>query len=156
MDRTKLGSRIDAAIRDAKAKRQHLADALGVHPDTLRKWCRGATSPTADELGRLCELLDVSADQVLGLRPRIPANVHILDVPKVKRILSTTNAKELEGLMLWHVPPSDVAFHLEEGMEAVSAEQVQATFSRIGAHFAEHSPRAWRRWLKTYPDRQIS
>lgn len=68
---TNLKKRIGARFKTARAfrgyKQTDLAEALGVHSITVSKWERGVQTPDADTVRRMCDLLDVSADFLLGL-----------------------------------------------------------------------------------------
>lgn len=68
---TKLKKEIGARFKLARMYRglrqADLAEALGVHDITVSKWERGIQTPDADVIYRMCMLLGVSSDFLLGL-----------------------------------------------------------------------------------------
>ncbi|MBQ4269470.1 MAG: helix-turn-helix transcriptional regulator [Clostridia bacterium] len=45
-----------------------MAERLGVNPSTVSKYMRTDKYPSLDTFAKLCEILDVSADEILGLK----------------------------------------------------------------------------------------
>lgn len=79
--------------REAKNLYQsEVAKSVGVAPSTYANWEQGTNRPSADQLVILCRVLDVSADELLGMaRPAI------------------TKADE-ELIAAYHAAPADVQF----------------------------------------------
>ena len=47
---------------------QELAEKLGINPSTVSKYMRQDKYPALDTFANICEILDISADEVLGLK----------------------------------------------------------------------------------------
>lgn len=74
-----IGKRIAESRRNAGFTQEELANRLGVTPQALSKWEKGASSPDLVMLTALCEILDVSADYLVGKnRKRIVENGNML------------------------------------------------------------------------------
>lgn len=61
-----IGKRIAESRRNAGLTQEELANRLGVTPQALSKWEKGLSSPDLVMLSSLCEILDVSADYLVG------------------------------------------------------------------------------------------
>ncbi len=62
-----LGERLKELRKDHNETQQQLADYLHVSVGTLRTWERNISSPDHDNLARICQKYDTSADYLLGL-----------------------------------------------------------------------------------------
>ena len=47
---------------------KEIAEKLGINPSTVSKYIRLNKFPSIDTFANLCEILDVSADEILGLK----------------------------------------------------------------------------------------
>lgn len=56
------------AINTATISKKELAERLGVSPSTISKYLHENKFPAIDTFANLCEILDVSADEILGLK----------------------------------------------------------------------------------------
>ena len=56
------------AIKSSSLSQKEIAEKLNVHPTTVNKYLREDTFPSLETFANLCEILDVSADDILGLR----------------------------------------------------------------------------------------
>lgn len=65
-----LGGRISACRQNRNMTQEELAGRLGITPQALSKWERGVSLPDVSMLAELSGLLGVSADYLLGLKPR--------------------------------------------------------------------------------------
>lgn len=109
-----IGQRIQRAMdaehweaKDGERRwtRGHLAELVGAHPDTVRKWCEDESVPPADKLDLIGELLNVRTDWLISgqhdeLRWRwadvyIERPLHLIDGPMY-----------VEGQPYWTPPPS--------------------------------------------------
>jgi transcriptional regulator with XRE-family HTH domain len=63
-----MGGNIRAARRAAGVTQVELAAKLGVNQKDVSRWEQGKQIPSADTLAKLCKCLDVSADNILGLK----------------------------------------------------------------------------------------
>lgn len=74
-----IGKRIAESRRSAGFTQEELANRLGVTPQALSKWEKGVSSPDLVMLSSICEILDVSADYLVGRnRKRIVENGNLL------------------------------------------------------------------------------
>lgn len=74
-----IGKRIAESRRSAGFTQEELANRLGVTPQALSKWEKGVSSPDLVMLSSICEILDVSADYLVGKnRKRIVENGNLL------------------------------------------------------------------------------
>lgn len=74
-----IGKRIAESRRSAGFSQEELANRLGVTPQALSKWEKGASSPDLIMLSSICEILGVSADYLVGRnRKRIVENGNLL------------------------------------------------------------------------------
>lgn len=69
--------------KKAKLTQQKLADALGVKNNTVSQWESGANSIDVEVLFKICEVLNVSINDMFGIfataggvSPRIPITLH--------------------------------------------------------------------------------
>lgn len=67
MESISIGKRIAECRRGKGFTQEELANRLGVTPQALSKWENGISSPDLLMLYALCEILDVSADLLLGI-----------------------------------------------------------------------------------------
>ncbi len=47
---------------------KEIANRLGIHPTTINSYMKKDKYPSLDTFASLCEILDVSADDILGLK----------------------------------------------------------------------------------------
>ena len=55
------------AIKHSGMMQKEIAKKLGVDPTTISKYMIRNTFPSLDTFARLCEIIDVSSDDILGL-----------------------------------------------------------------------------------------
>ena len=63
-----MGGNIRAARRAAGVTQVELAAKLGVNQKDVSRWEQGKQIPSTETLTKLCKFLDVSADNILGLK----------------------------------------------------------------------------------------
>lgn len=68
----KLGENIWRFREQAGLSQEQLAEALGVSRQTVSNWENDRATPDAYKFGRLCELLGVGAEELLGTSPSSP------------------------------------------------------------------------------------
>ena len=56
------------AIQCSPLTQKEIAEKLNVHPTSVNKYMRDNVFPSLDTFAKLCEILDVSADDILGLK----------------------------------------------------------------------------------------
>ena len=59
--------RLREEIKNSGMAQRDIAAGIGVSPQTVSRYMRGDIFPALDTLARLCVLLDVSADYILGI-----------------------------------------------------------------------------------------
>jgi len=79
-----IGKRIAESRRNAGFTQEELANRLGVTPQALSKWEKGASSPDLEMLTSLCNILEVSADYLVGKkRKTIVENGNLLQQDEI-------------------------------------------------------------------------
>ena len=63
-----IQKRLREAIQYGTISQKELAQKLGVNPSTISKYMRLDKYPSLDTFANICEILDVSADDILGLK----------------------------------------------------------------------------------------
>ena len=63
-----IQKRLREAIQYGTISQKELAQKLGVNPSTVSKYMRLDKYPSLDTFANICEILDVSADDILGLK----------------------------------------------------------------------------------------
>ena len=63
-----IQKRLREAIAQSGISQKDLADKLGINPSTVSKYMRLDKYPSLDTFANICEVLDVSADEFLGLK----------------------------------------------------------------------------------------
>ena len=62
-----IQKRLRAEIINSSLSQKEIADKLGINPSTVSKYLRLDKFPSLDTFANLCKILDVSADDILGL-----------------------------------------------------------------------------------------
>lgn len=78
-----IGKRIAESRRNAGFTQEELANRLGVTPQALSKWEKGASSPDLEMLTSLCDILGVSADYLVGKKKTIVENGNLLQQDEI-------------------------------------------------------------------------
>lgn len=60
--------RLREEIKNSGLTQKQIAEALGVSPQTVSRYMRDDIFPALDTLAKLCILLDVSSDNILGIK----------------------------------------------------------------------------------------
>ncbi len=63
-----IQKRLREAIAQSGISQKDIADKLGINPSTVSKYMRLDKYPSLDTFANICEVLDVSADEILGLK----------------------------------------------------------------------------------------
>ena len=63
-----IQKRLREAIQYGNISQKELAEKLGVNPSTVSKYMRLDKFPSLDTFANICKILDVSADEILGLK----------------------------------------------------------------------------------------
>lgn len=67
MDLQQIQQRLRAAIKNSGMKQKDIANAIGVSAQTVSKYMKEDIFPALDTFAKLCALLDVSSDYILGI-----------------------------------------------------------------------------------------
>lgn len=60
--------RLREEIKSSNISQKELAQKLGINPSTVSKYLRLDKYPSLETFANICEILDISADEVLGLK----------------------------------------------------------------------------------------
>ena len=63
-----IQKRLREAIQYGTISQKELAQKLGINPSTVSKYMRLDKYPSLDTFANICEILDISADEILGLK----------------------------------------------------------------------------------------
>ena len=63
-----IQKRMREAIEYGNLSQKEIAEKLGINPSTVSKYMRLDKYPSLDTFANLCKILDVSADEILGLK----------------------------------------------------------------------------------------
>ncbi len=63
-----IQKRLREEIKNSPLTQKEIAARLGINPSTVSKYIRLDKFPAIDTFANLCEILDVSADEILGLK----------------------------------------------------------------------------------------
>lgn len=67
MDLKEIQARLRETIKHSALSQKEIASAIHVSPQTISKYMTKDVFPALDTLARLCKLLDVKSDYILGL-----------------------------------------------------------------------------------------
>ena len=68
IDLKDIQKRLREEIKNSNLSQKEIANKLGINPSTISKYVRLNKFPGIDTFANLCEILDVSADDILGLK----------------------------------------------------------------------------------------
>ncbi len=63
-----IQKRLREEIKNSHLSQKEIAEKLGINPSTISKYLRLDKFPAIETFANLCEILDVSADDILGLK----------------------------------------------------------------------------------------
>ena len=63
-----IQKRLREAIKYGNISQRELAEKLGINPSTISKYMRLDKYPSLDTFANICEILDISADEILGIK----------------------------------------------------------------------------------------
>ena len=63
-----IQKRLREAISQSGISQKELAEKLGINPSTVSKYMKLNKYPSIDTFANLCDIIDVSADEILGLK----------------------------------------------------------------------------------------
>lgn len=67
MDIKEIKSRIAREIEQSGMKQCEIARRINVHPTVITQYLNGRSAPALDTFAKLCVVLDVSSDYLLGI-----------------------------------------------------------------------------------------
>lgn len=65
---TEIQKNLREAIETSTLSKKQIAIKLGVNPSTISKYLHCNKFPAIDTFANLCQIIDVSADEILGLK----------------------------------------------------------------------------------------
>lgn len=63
-----IRERLAEAIRQSGMTQTELADKVGIKQPTIGQYLSGRAMPSLETFANLCRILDVSSDEILGLK----------------------------------------------------------------------------------------
>ena len=63
-----IQKRLREAIQYSNISQKELATKLNINPSTVSKYMRLDKYPSLDTFANICEILDISADEILGIK----------------------------------------------------------------------------------------
>ena len=63
-----IQKRLRDEIKSSSLSQKEIANKIGINPSTVSKYVRLDKFPAIDTFANLCEVLDASADEILGLK----------------------------------------------------------------------------------------
>ncbi len=63
-----IQKRLREAIETSSLSKKELAERLNINPSTISRYLHDDKFPSIETFANLCEVLDVSADDILGLK----------------------------------------------------------------------------------------
>lgn len=67
MELKNIQLRLRECIKNSRYTQKELAKLVGVSPQTVSKYMKNDVFPALDTLAKLCKVLDVKSDYILGL-----------------------------------------------------------------------------------------
>ena len=67
IDINEIQKRLREAIKYSNVSQKELAEKLEINPSTVSKYMRLDKYPSLDTFANICQILDLSADDILGL-----------------------------------------------------------------------------------------
>ena len=67
MDLTQIQLRLRECIKHSALTQKQIATQIGVSPQTVSKYMKADVFPALDTFAKICKLLDVKADYILGI-----------------------------------------------------------------------------------------
>ena len=67
LDLQNIQKRLRTAIKESGIQQKEIAKQIGVSAQTVSKYMKADIFPALDTLAKLCKLLDVRSDYILGL-----------------------------------------------------------------------------------------
>lgn len=116
-----IGERLARIRRDKGLTQVELADKIGIIQPVLSDYERGRLRPYSEMVARFCLALDVSADELLGLK--LPRRDRSRDDPELRRIWKVFQ-------LVASLPEKDRRAVIRLVNSLVSAKQVRAIGAR--------------------------
>lgn len=114
-----LGERIKT-FRKGRFSQAELAEVVGVHENTLRRWELGERSPDADALMKLSKALGVSISELMEEN----------DVEIIQKKMPTSTTKSSKGMLIYErdgerleLPPTEQGYNIMNNIAAAIASR---------------------------------
>lgn len=92
-----IGQRINTALAKRNIRQKELAKQIGVKDNVVSYWCSGTRIPNTMQIVQIAEILNVSADYLLGLSDVATDNTEL------KAVCEYTGLNELSVVSLNHI-----------------------------------------------------
>lgn len=130
-----LGERIRTA-RKGKYTQEELAEMIGVHVNTLRRWERGERSPDAKIIPILAEKLGVSVSELMEDDEMVTSGENFKKMPTpVSRSNKWMLVYERDGERL-ELPPTDQGYSIMTNIANAMATRSSGAVSQTTSNFA--------------------
>lgn len=114
-----LGERIKN-LRKGRFSQAELADVVGVHENTVRRWEAGERSPDADALMKLSKALEVSISELMEEN----------DTDVIQKKMSASRTKNSKGMLIYErdgerleLPPTEQGYNIMNSIAAAIASR---------------------------------
>lgn len=120
-DTMQIAQRIKRARIEKNMTQLQLADVMGVSYQAVSNWERGNSMPDISKLGVLCDALDLTVNELLGVEEKTASAVtKAMD----KEALTVEELKEVAPML----PPEQVREHTEK-----ETQEKKVDFSRLSS-----------------------
>lgn len=119
-DMTKIGKKIKSARTEKNMTQMDLADAMGISYQAVSNWERGNSMPDISKLPELCQILEISMDDLIGNEPTSKT---------VQKIISNDDAEisfEELAQVAPIIPPKKMEEVFEEQKDAQNKIDIKA------------------------------
>lgn len=99
----KIGKRIETALAVSGKKQKDLAEYLSILPNTVSYFCKGTRTPNTEQIIKISQFLNVSADYLLGLSEAMTIDTDIQTACKVTG-LSEKAVENLNNINILYTP----------------------------------------------------
>lgn len=71
-------------MKEKKLSQNQLAKKLNISSTAVSKWISGKNLPTSDKIIKICEIFEISSDELLGIKARAPDNLTLKEKELIK------------------------------------------------------------------------
>lgn len=103
-------NRIKQARQIRKMRQQDLANRIGVGQSTLSHWENGIYEPDIEAIRKMCAVLDVSVDYLLGLSQISESPSESVTIPVLGSIPAGIPLEAIEDILDWEEIPASMCY----------------------------------------------